>query len=82
MHNGIRLFFRQQRIDQGGVTNIAMHKPVAGISGDAVQVFQIAGVGELIQIDHTWRLIAGKKEAYKRGANESGAAGDEEFHFV
>ena len=47
-----RLVLGQQAGDQGGVADIALHEDVARIALDAVQVVQIARVGELVEVDH------------------------------
>jgi hypothetical protein len=37
------------------VTNVALHEDVAGVALQAAQGFQVAGVGEFVEVDH--RLI-------------------------
>ncbi len=44
VNDGVRLFFRQQRIHQLAVADIAMHEAVARISRDRLEVGQVAGI--------------------------------------
>jgi hypothetical protein len=43
----------EQRLHQHGVTDVAMNKLVSGIGIGSLQVFLIAGVCELVEVDNS-----------------------------
>ena len=47
----IEVIFLEQPFDQFLVADIALHKDVARVALDALQVFQVAGIGQLVQVD-------------------------------
>ena len=75
--DGTRLVLRQQAIDQGAVTDVALHEDMARVALQAGQVVQVAGIGELVEVDDALR-VAGKPVEYEVGADETGASGDED----
>ena len=60
-----------------GVADVALHEHDARIVERAVQVQQVAGVGQLVEDDEA---IGGVRErvVHEIGADEAGAAGDEQ----
>jgi len=71
-----RAVLRQQGGDGGGVAHVGVHEGVARVVAHAVQVVQIAGVGEFVDVEH--RLVArGEPVQHEVGTNESGTAGNE-----
>ncbi|MNI90020.1 hypothetical protein D3C87_2181360 [compost metagenome] len=42
----------EQALDQGTVTDIALHEYMPGIARQAAEVIQVAGIGQLVQIDY------------------------------
>ena len=76
VHDGAGLVFGQQLVQQCTIADITLHEDVAFIALHAVQIVQIACVGELIQIDHGL-LGAIEPVQHKIRADKAGASGDE-----
>src|SRR5574344_1119776 len=80
MQHGPWLVLRQQAIEQFAVANVPLHKEVARIALQAVQVVQVACVGELVQIEH--RLVAVRQPVQNEiGANKACAACNQNHGF-
>ena len=62
--------------DQGLVADVALHEDVAGVALDVLQVLQVAGVGQLVQIDEADVLVLLQHVMHKVGADETGTAGN------
>lgn len=74
-----RLVLSQQAGDQCDIANVPLHQLVAQIPLQAHQRFGVARVGEFVEVDDG--LVAGGQPIEdKVGANEAGAAGDENGH--
>ena len=77
--DGTGLVLCQQAFEQGGVANVALHEDVAGVALHAIEVVQVASVGELVEVDHG--LVAvGNPVEHEVGANEAGAASYQNRH--
>ena len=77
--DGTGLVLGQQAFEQGGVANVALHEDVAGVALHAIEVVQVASVGELVEVDHG--LVAvGYPVKHEVGANEAGAASYQNCH--
>ena len=50
--DGARLVFGEQIGNQGGITDVALHENMALIAIETLQVLDIAGVGELVEVDN------------------------------
>ena len=50
--HGARPVLRQQPLHQRTVADVALHEDVTGVAAQAGQILGIAGVGELVEIDH------------------------------
>ena len=74
--DGARAVFGQQAIHQRAVADVALHKAVAHIAFQRRQVGPVAGVGELVHIDHR---LANARQPVKHeiAADETGATCDE-----
>ncbi len=74
--DGARAVQRQERIDLRAVADVAMDEHVPGVATKRGKAAQIAGVGELVEVDEA---LAGSLQPVEHevGADESGAAGDE-----
>jgi hypothetical protein len=72
-----RLVLGQQLAEQRCIADVTLHKPVPGIAPKTGQRFQIARIGELVQIDHGFGLGPSQPIEHKIAADESGAAGHE-----
>ena len=66
----------QQAIDQRAVAQIPLHKHVPRIALKAGEVFQVAGVGEFVEVDNGLVRL-GQPVEHEVAADEAGAAGDE-----
>ena len=66
----------QQVVHQLGIAYVAADKDVLRIVAQGGQIFQIARVGQLVQIDHAKAARAGQQ--YLAGADKARAAGDEQ----
>ena len=88
VHDGIDFVIGEQLAHEGGVHDVALDKDVPCVIGDGGEVFEIARVGEFIQVDDEidvlCALCAGWPEEImdQIGSDEAGAAGDKEFHGV
>jgi len=51
MDDGVGVLGREDFVDDGGVANVAVDEAVTRMEFDRGEVFQVAGVGEFIQID-------------------------------
>ena len=71
-----RAVLRQQAIQQRAVADVALHKDVARIAAQAVEVVQVARVGQLVEV-HDRFALAGKPVEHEIGTNEAGATSDE-----
>ena len=84
VHDGARAVLGQQAVDQGAVADVAMHEDVACVAAQALEVAQVAGVGERIEVEHGLAagLGAGQPVEHEVAADEAGAAGDEGSCYV
>ena len=80
VHDGIGLFVGDQAVHQSRVTDIALHKAIVRKVRDRLEVLQITSVRELIEIDDSRRLRRSLHQADERRADESCAAGNQQFH--
>lgn len=56
IQHGTRLMGGKQLVDQFAIANIAVHEDMPRIALKRCKVFQIAGIGELVEVDD--RLVA------------------------
>ena len=75
------LVLPHQRHDSLEVADVAPHEGVVGTLPDIAQVFQVAGIGQLVEVDDAAVGVLRNEEPYDVRADESGAAGDQyRFH--
>jgi len=67
---------RQQTIDQGPVTDVAMNKNMPCLTGKAGEIFQITGISELVEVDDGLVALC-EPIQYKIRADKPSAAGYE-----
>ena len=77
VHDGAGLMLGEQARNQFGIPDIAADKGVAWISLEGGKVLEIAGVGELVEIDDGV-LLQGDPVEDEVGTDEAGSAGDED----
>ena len=69
--------------DQRLIADIPLHKDMTGIPLDVLEVLQIAGIGQLVQVHQTDILVFLQHVVDKVGADKTGAAGDKiGFHYT
>src|SRR5512147_2010981 len=74
VHDGAGMVDRQQPVDQAPVANVAPHEHVPGIAVEAAEIFEVAGVGERVEV-HYRLLRAREPVEHEVTADEAGAAG-------
>ena len=67
--------FTQQLFEQRTVVDVTMHETVTHIFFNCSQIARIAGIGQLVEIEH-WHGFVRQPVEYEVRTNESGAAGD------
>ncbi|MNE16219.1 hypothetical protein D3C80_1091580 [compost metagenome] len=79
VHDRPRLKAFEHGADGCRVGDIGLDEFVSGVVGDALQRFEVAGVGQLVEVEH---FVFGVVDqvADQRRANEAGAACDEYAH--
>ena len=80
--DGVDLVLGEEAGDEGGVTNVAMGENVARVGREVGEVGGVARVGEGVEVDQPCERRAIFEEALtdEIAADESGAAGDQNFH--
>ena len=76
IQHGIRAVGLQQPAHEFGIADIALNENVVLILCQFRQIFQIAGIGQLVQIDDAFTPLPGLEDI--TGTNKTGAAGDKE----
>jgi hypothetical protein len=66
----------QQRVEHGAVTDIGLYKDVIGVAVQAGKGFQVACIGEFVDVDNRLTRL-GQPVEYEVAADEAGAACDE-----
>ena len=79
--DAVKVVFFKQRRHQFLVADIALHKDVALIPFHALQVLQIAGIRQLVQIDQENIVVLFEHVIYEVRSDKTRAAGDQiRFH--
>ena len=77
----IEIVLCKQAFHQLLVADVALHEHMAGVALHVLQVLQIAGIGQLIQVDQADILVFFQHIVDKVGANKTGTAGNKiSFH--
>ncbi|MNF83659.1 hypothetical protein D3C84_659840 [compost metagenome] len=79
VHDGVWLETCQYGAHGGLVDNIGLHELVASVGGNAGQRFEIARIGQFVQVEH-FMLGVPNQLANQGRADETGAAGDKNTH--
>ncbi len=77
MDHGARPVLFEQLGYEVSVANISLHERVPRVCGDTLEVAQVSGIGQLVEIDDSASLIANPM-MHKIGAYESRAAGQKD----
>ena len=78
VHHGIKCVLCKQPLNQSAVLDVAFDESVVGIRLDVAEVFQVASVGQGIEVDHLRIGSVGQQLADHVGTDESGTAGHED----
>ena len=78
----VKVVFFEQAADQLFIADISLNKYMAGIALDALQVFKISGIGQLVKVDKKNVVILFQHVVNKVGADKAGAACDQIFFHV
>jgi len=73
----VEIVLLEQALHQFLVADVALHEHMAGVTLHVLQVFQVAGVGQLIQVDQQDLRVFLEHIMHKVGTNKTGAAGDQ-----
>ncbi|MNG22499.1 hypothetical protein D3C84_1069860 [compost metagenome] len=79
VQDGIRLELGERLRHLGLVADIGTEEPVARVARHAGQGFQIAGIGQLVQVEDLVFAVV-QQVADQCRADEAGAAGDQNAH--
>jgi len=79
VHDGVRLVLGQYAVYFGAVADVYLFETVALVIAHFRQAFEVASVGEFVEVDH-FILGIGDDVADDGGAYEASTAGDYEFH--
>ena len=73
----VEIVLCKQALHQLLVADIALHEHMAGVALHVLQVFQIARIGQLIQIDQQDLRVFFEHIVHKVGTDKTGTAGDQ-----
>ena len=60
-----RGWWSQQAVDQRAIADVAVHELVAAVRDEA-QVFEVAGIGELVEVDDGFVVAASPARNWRR----------------
>ncbi|MNT39583.1 hypothetical protein D3C72_1758440 [compost metagenome] len=79
MHDGMWLESCQYSADSRLISNIGLNKLIAGIGRDAGQRLKVAGIRQLVEVEH-FVFGIGDQVTHQRRTDKAGSAGDENSH--
>ncbi len=79
--DAVDLLFLHEFEDALKVADVHLHKPVVGLVLDVLQISQVTGIGQFVQVDDPVLRVLVDKQPYYVAANETGAAGDYDGSF-
>ena len=80
MNDRVRLFRREDVFNSFAIADIGLDELVAGQMIDGLEIFEVARVGEFIEVDDLVGPVVQERHAHETGADEACAAGNDEFH--
>src|SRR5689334_19497115 len=80
VHHRINRMFQEDLAYLLRIRDVAPNESVPWIFGDFIQVTEIPGIGEQVQVEHFNILPGAKNVSYETGTDESGSAGNEKLH--
>ena len=79
VHDDVGLVVLEDAADRAGVADVGPLEAVARIIGNAGKIVEVAGIGQLVEVEHLV-LRVGDQVAHHGRADEAGAAGHDEAH--
>src|SRR5690606_36265923 len=79
MHDGLRPVLLENAIERGAVADVDLLESIALASGRIGQGLQVSGIGKLVHVHDGVKGMA-DDVAHQGRANESGSAGNKNFH--
>jgi len=73
----IEIVLLEQAFHQLLIADIALHEHMAGVALHVLQVFQVACIGQLIEVDQQDLRVLLEHIMHKVGADKTGTAGDQ-----
>ncbi len=71
-----------QLVDTVEVADVHTDELIVGLVLDVLEIGQVAGVGQLVEVDDAVLRILVDKQAYHMASDKSGSAGDDDIHGV
>ena len=81
MDDAVDFFVLHQLVEGIEVANVHLDKLVVGFVFNVFQVGQVAGIGQLVQVDDVIFGVFVYKQSYDVGADEAGTTGDDDVTF-
>ena len=75
----VEIVLCEQALDQLLVADVALHKDVAGVALNVLQVLKIAGIGQLVEVDQQNFRVLLEHIMHEVGTDKTGTAGDKIF---
>ncbi|MNO56927.1 hypothetical protein D3C76_474500 [compost metagenome] len=79
VHDGIGLEARKHGTDRGLIDDIGLDELIAGVGRDTSQRFQVAGIRQLVEVEHFVFGVVDQM-AYQCRTNEASTAGNKNAH--
>src|SRR5690242_9337759 len=81
MNNSVWPFFGYDASHLGVIADVALYESVPRMICDGLKIVRVAGVCQLVEVDDSMRAVLGEHHTNEGGTDESGAAGDQKFHW-
>ena len=75
----VEIVLCKQALDQLLVADVALHKDVAGVALNVLQVLKVAGIGQLVEVDQQNFRVLLEHIMHEVGTDKTGTAGDKIF---
>ncbi len=78
--DAVDVFVLHQFVDTVEVADVHLDELVVGLALDVLEVGQVAGVGQFVEVDDFILGVLVDKEPYHMASDETGSAGDDDVH--
>ena len=82
MDNAVDVLVLHQLIYTFEVTDIHLDKLIVGLVLHVLQVGEVAGVGQFVEVDNLILWVLVDKQTYHVASDESGSAGNDDIHIL